>query len=86
MVPVSARDSDKLTALSYGMIAVRLAAAIKSVLRRAIARNDSRGYRGSRFRVYDREGERCPTRGCRGTIERIWQAGRSTFYCPVCQR
>ena len=43
-------------------------------------------YRGSRFRVYERDGERCPTPGCRGTIARVWQAGRSTFYCPVCQR
>ena len=39
-----------------------------------------------RFRVYDREGERCRRRGCGGTITRIVQAGRSTFYCPVCQR
>lgn len=38
------------------------------------------------FRVYDREGARCPRRGCRGTINRIVQAGRSTFFCPVCQR
>jgi formamidopyrimidine-DNA glycosylase len=38
------------------------------------------------FRVYDREGERCPTRGCNGTIRRIVQTGRSTFFCPVCQK
>src|SRR5262245_27746732 len=38
------------------------------------------------FRVYDREGQACPTRGCRGTIRRIVQGGRSTFFCPVCQR
>jgi formamidopyrimidine-DNA glycosylase len=38
------------------------------------------------FRVYDREGEKCPTRGCRGTVKRIVQNGRSTFYCPVCQK
>jgi formamidopyrimidine-DNA glycosylase len=65
--------------------AKRLAAAIKSVLRRAIAMKES-AYRRSRFRVYDHEGEPCSTRGCRGTIVRITQAGRSTFYCPVCQR
>jgi formamidopyrimidine-DNA glycosylase len=63
---------------------VRLAAAIKTVLREAIARKE-RPYRG-RFRVYEREGEPCRTRGCRGTIRRISQAGRSTFYCPACQR
>jgi formamidopyrimidine-DNA glycosylase len=38
------------------------------------------------FRVYDREGARCPTPGCRGTIRRVLQNGRSTFYCPVCQK
>jgi len=36
------------------------------------------------FLVYDREGERCPN--CKGTIKRIVQAGRSTFYCPSCQK
>jgi formamidopyrimidine-DNA glycosylase len=38
------------------------------------------------FAVYDREGVRCPRRACGGTIKRIVQGGRSTFYCPVCQR
>ena len=38
------------------------------------------------FRVYDRAGEPCRTKGCRGTIKRIVQNGRSTFYCPVCQK
>ena len=66
--------------------AVRLTAAIKTVLRRAIRLAGSTRYRGERFRVYDREGESCPTPGCRGVVARFWQAGRSTFYCPVCQR
>jgi formamidopyrimidine-DNA glycosylase len=66
--------------------AARLAAAIKSVLRRAISLKQSERYPETRFRVYDREGERCPTPGCRGRIARSVQAGRSTFYCPVCQR
>jgi formamidopyrimidine-DNA glycosylase len=66
--------------------AVRLVPAIKAVLRRAIALKESERYRDSRFRVYDREGERCVTPGCPGTIARVTQAGRSTFYCPVCQR
>jgi formamidopyrimidine-DNA glycosylase len=39
-----------------------------------------------RFRVYGREGEPCPTPGCRGTIRRIVQSGRSTFFCGMCQR
>jgi formamidopyrimidine-DNA glycosylase len=48
--------------------------------------NGELGYFQHRFRVYDREGEDCPTPGCRGKIRRIVQTGRSTFYCPVCQR
>jgi formamidopyrimidine-DNA glycosylase len=36
------------------------------------------------FRVYDREGEPCPN--CKGRIKRIVQVGRSTFYCPSCQK
>jgi formamidopyrimidine-DNA glycosylase len=69
----------------------RLAAAIKRVLTAAIdrvaAENAPGGeYRASRFRVYDREGAKCPTTGCGGTIRRFDQAGRSTFYCPRCQR
>jgi formamidopyrimidine-DNA glycosylase len=39
-----------------------------------------------RFRVYDREGEECLTKNCGGTIVRLTQAGRSTFWCPRCQR
>ena len=38
------------------------------------------------FRVYDREGQKCPTPKCTGTIKRIVQTGRSTFFCPVCQK
>jgi formamidopyrimidine-DNA glycosylase len=38
------------------------------------------------FRVYDRDGEKCRTPGCRGTVKRIVQNGRSTFFCPVCQK
>jgi formamidopyrimidine-DNA glycosylase len=36
------------------------------------------------FQVYDREGQPCPS--CNGKIRRIVQVGRSTFYCPSCQR
>ena len=38
------------------------------------------------FRAYGREGKPCVTKGCSGNIERIVQAGRSTFYCVQCQR
>jgi formamidopyrimidine-DNA glycosylase len=44
------------------------------------------GYFQHRFSVYDREGEPCPTPGCTGHIVRIVQSGRSSFFCPVCQR
>ena len=64
----------------------RLAAAIKKVLEAAIARVSKGDYRSSRFRVYDREAERCRRTGCAGTIRRRTQAGRSTFYCSACQR
>jgi formamidopyrimidine-DNA glycosylase len=64
----------------------RLVRAIKQVLREAIDRQGRATYRAARFRVYDREAEPCRHGGCRGTIVRRTQAGRSTFYCPVCQR
>ena len=65
--------------------AVRLAAGIKAVLRKAVERSQRR-VQSDRFVVYEREGERCSRRGCSGTIHRITQAGRSTYYCPTCQR
>jgi formamidopyrimidine-DNA glycosylase len=46
----------------------------------------SLGYFQHRFAVYDREGEPCLRPGCGGTIRRIVQSGRSTFYCSHCQR
>jgi formamidopyrimidine-DNA glycosylase len=75
----------------------RLVQAIRDVLHDAIAAGGSslRDHRRTdgelgdfqhNFRVYDREGKPCPTRGCRGKIRRIVQTGRSTFFCPVCQK
>ncbi|MGE3146108.1 MAG: bifunctional DNA-formamidopyrimidine glycosylase/DNA-(apurinic or apyrimidinic site) lyase [Pseudorhodoplanes sp.] len=77
--------------------AVRLAQAIKDVLQDAIRAGGSSlrdhrrtdgglGYFQHSFRVYDREDGACPTRGCKGAVRRIVQAGRSTFFCPVCQK
>jgi formamidopyrimidine-DNA glycosylase len=66
-------------------MAVRLVKSIKAVLTSAIKRRES-PYRSARFKVYERDGEPCPRKGCGGTIERVWQAGRSTFYCPACQK
>jgi len=63
----------------------RLVTGIKQVLTEAFDRQ-SRVYRTGRFRVYDREGQPCRRSRCGGTIERRTQAGRSTFFCPRCQR
>jgi len=74
-----------------------LVANVREVLQEAIeaggsslkdyaAADGALGYFQHRFRVYDREGEPCPNPGCKGVIGRQAQAGRSTFYCPVCQK
>jgi formamidopyrimidine-DNA glycosylase len=65
--------------------AFTLAAGIKAVLHKAVAAN-ARAYESGRFRVYERDGKPCPRRGCGGTIRRMTQAGRSTYFCPVCQK
>ena len=44
------------------------------------------GYFQHAFDVYDREGHLCRKPGCAGTVKRIVQSGRSSFYCPLCQR
>ena len=44
------------------------------------------GYFQHSFQVYDREGEPCRTRGCEGIVKRFTQNGRSTFWCPKCQK
>src|ERR1700756_807321 len=44
------------------------------------------GYFQHSFQVYDREGEKCQTPRCGGTVRRFNQNGRSTFWCPKCQK
>ncbi|WP_127559829.1 bifunctional DNA-formamidopyrimidine glycosylase/DNA-(apurinic or apyrimidinic site) lyase [Nioella ostreopsis] len=44
------------------------------------------GYFQHNFQVYGREGAPCASPGCSATIRRIVQSGRSSFYCPTCQR
>jgi formamidopyrimidine-DNA glycosylase len=44
------------------------------------------GYFQHSFQVYDREGEKCRTAGCGGIVKRFTQNGRSTFWCPKCQK
>jgi len=72
-----------------------LVTAIKKVLKDAIAAGGSTlrdhaqatgdpGNFQHHFLVYGREGKPCKL-GCKGTVKRIVQAGRSTFYCPKCQ-
>jgi len=74
-----------------------LTGAVRAVLTEAIAAGGSTlkdyaaadgalGYFQHAFRVYSREGQPCLRPGCRGTVARIVQGGRSTFFCPVCQR
>jgi len=75
----------------------RLLPAIKDVLGEAIAAGGSSlrdhrqtdgelGYFQHHFAVYGRAGEACPNAECDATIRQIVQSGRSTFYCPKCQR
>jgi len=74
-----------------------LATAIREVLNDAIAAggsslndyvqtNGELGYFQHTFDVYGREGENCRRENCSGEIKRIIQSGRSSFYCPKCQR
>ena len=57
-----------------------------STLRDYASADGALGYFQHRFRAYGREGQPCLNDGCRGVIAREVQAGRSTFFCPVCQR
>lgn len=57
-----------------------------STLRDFASADGALGYFQHRFRTYDREGQPCRNEGCDGVIARRVQAGRSTFYCPRCQR
>ena len=77
--------------------AERLTADIKEVLQEAIDKGGSTlrdhrltdgslGYFQHSFAVYGREGEPCRKTKCTGKIERLAQAGRSTFHCPKCQK
>jgi formamidopyrimidine-DNA glycosylase len=75
----------------------RLAEAIRDVLGEAIraggstlrdfaAVDGAAGGFQQRFSVYDQAGQPCQTPGCAGTVRRIVQQARSSFYCAVCQR
>jgi formamidopyrimidine-DNA glycosylase len=75
----------------------RLVDAIHAVLNQAITAGGSSlrdhrqpsgelGYFQHSFQVYDREAEKCRTKGCGGIVRRFTQNGRSTFWCPKCQK
>ena len=57
-----------------------------STLRDYAQTDGSLGYFQHRFQIYGREGEPCLSPACRGKVRRTVQAGRSSFFCPVCQR
>jgi formamidopyrimidine-DNA glycosylase len=74
-----------------------LAAVVRDVLNEAILAGGStlkdfanadggQGYFQHRFDVYGREGQPCLADGCTGVVRRTVQGGRSTFWCPVCQK
>jgi formamidopyrimidine-DNA glycosylase len=88
LVLKSGKPSRRLEDLAEGVRTVLIEAidAGGSTLRDFRDADGNSGYFQHRFAVYDREGEPCPTPGCRGVIKRIVQSGRSTFFCPVCQR
>ena len=87
LVLKSGKPSVRLDLLAEGvrMVLTEAIEAGGSTLRDFRAADGSSGYFQHRFAVYDREDKPCPTPGCTGTIKRIVQSGRSTFYCPVCQ-
>jgi formamidopyrimidine-DNA glycosylase len=80
-----------------GKRAERLISAIKDILANAIVAggsslrdhrqtNGDLGYFQHQFAVYGKAGETCPNLGCSAKIQQIVQSGRSTYFCPRCQR
>lgn len=93
------RSAGSLVGTNYrpGRRLERLVEAIRAVVAEAIEAGGSSlrdyvradgtlGYFQHRFSVYDREASPCPRASCGDTVRRIVQSGRSTFYCPGCQR
>jgi formamidopyrimidine-DNA glycosylase len=84
--PAGKISKSKLEALAKVIPAV-LEDAIRaggSTLKDFAAPDGELGYFSKQFDVYDREGKPC--RGCGETVKRIVQGGRSTFFCPMCQK
>ena len=86
--PRRAAGSVSLDRLRKLVVAIRdvISEAIEaggSTLRDFVSPEGELGYFSKTFAVYDREGK---PYGCGGSVKRIVQGGRSTFYCPRCQR
>ncbi len=83
--PAGKLSRAKLDALAGAIPAVldEAIAAGGSTLRDFVSPDGELGYFSKAFEVYDREGKPC---GCGGAVKRIVQGGRSTFFCPRCQR
>ncbi|WP_187969026.1 bifunctional DNA-formamidopyrimidine glycosylase/DNA-(apurinic or apyrimidinic site) lyase [Aquibium microcysteis] len=79
------KSAETLATAIRDVIADAIAAGGSS-LRDYVQADGSLGYFQHTFAVYDREGETCRTPGCKGVVHRMVQSGRSTFYCPACQR
>lgn len=87
------KPAGRITAARLGALVPEIKAVLAEAIEsggstlRDFARADGAlGYFQHRFRTYDREGQPCRNDGCKGVIDRQVQAGRSTFYCPVCQK
>jgi len=83
--PAGRVSKAKLDALAEAIPAVlgEAIAAGGSTLKDFVSPDGELGYFAKEFAVYDREGQPC---GCGGKVRRIVQGGRSTFFCPRCQR
>ena len=79
------RHSDALAFAVRSVIADAIEAGGSS-LKDYVQADGALGYFQHSFSVYDREGKTCKRPGCGGTIQRIVQSGRSTFFCPACQK
>ena len=89
-LPAAVRDANiVLLSLPVNEIRATLEEAIEaggSSLRDYRQADGELGYFQHSFKVYDQEGAPCRTDSCKGLITRIVQSGRSSFYCPKCQR
>ena len=87
LVQADGKPKEALEALAVGVREVLIAAIeVGGSTIRDFRSTTGEGYFQHNFAVYDREGDPCPTPLCKGVVQRMVQAGRSTFYCPVCQK